>query len=271
MNAKPEAEGGRDVVVTPIADEADLYYHDWVQGNIKKVSRGDDGKVGYLHVPDMLATGLNEFAKHFYPQLRKKALIIDVRGNGGGNVSPMLIERLRREIAMIAIARNTAPERRPGGTFYGPMVCLMNEFSASDGDMFPYRFRQYKLGQADRQAELGRRGRHPRHAAAARRRHAQQAGVLALRRGGQGVDHRGPRRRPGHRGRQRPGQGVRRRGPAAQQGDRGDAGGAEEEPAEAGRPAALPEAVGGEPKPTGKVQGARATVFDAGIGTLALS
>ena len=62
---------------------------------------------------------------------------------------------------------------------YGPMVCLMNEFSASDGDLFPYRFRHYKLGHADRQAELGRRGRHPRLAAAARRRHAQQAGVLA--------------------------------------------------------------------------------------------
>ena len=45
-------------------------------------------KIGYIHVPDMQAAGLNEFAKHYYPQLRKQALIIDVRGNGGGNVSP---------------------------------------------------------------------------------------------------------------------------------------------------------------------------------------
>ncbi len=58
----------------------------------------------------------------------------------------MLIERLRREIAMIGIARNAAPNVDPGGTFVGPMVCLMNEFSASDGDLFPYRFRHYKLG-----------------------------------------------------------------------------------------------------------------------------
>ena len=55
------------------------------------------------------------------------------------------------------------------------MVCLLNEFSASDGDLFPYRFRQLQARQADRQAELGRRGRHPRLAAAARRRHAEQA------------------------------------------------------------------------------------------------
>jgi tricorn protease len=146
VNSKPSAEGARRVVVTPTADEADLYYYAWVQDNIKKVADATDGKVGYLHVPDMLATGLNEFAKHYYPQLRKQALIIDVRGNGGGNVSPQLIERLRREAAMIGFARNTEPNVDPGGTFVGPMACLLNEFSASDGDIFPYRFRHYKLG-----------------------------------------------------------------------------------------------------------------------------
>ena len=74
-------------------------------------------------------------------------MIIDVRGNGGGNVSPMLIERLRREIAMIDIARNSIPTPDPADQLVGPMVCLMNEFSASDGDLFPYRFRHYKLGK----------------------------------------------------------------------------------------------------------------------------
>jgi tricorn protease len=146
INSKPEAKGARNVVVTPIDDESRLYYHDWVESNIKKVSDATGGKVGYLHVPDMQQPGLNEFVKHFYPQLARKALIIDVRGNGGGNVSPMLIERLRREAAMVAIARNGAPAVEPGATFHGPMVCLLNEFSASDGDIFPYRFRHYKLG-----------------------------------------------------------------------------------------------------------------------------
>src|SRR5262249_7285951 len=62
------------------------------------------------------------------------------------NVSPMLIERLRREIAMVTIARNAVPDTAPDAMVYGPKVCLMNEFSASDGDLFPYQFRQYKLG-----------------------------------------------------------------------------------------------------------------------------
>jgi tricorn protease len=146
INGTPTDKGARDIVVLPIGDEAELYYYNWVQMNIAKVDKATGGKVGYIHIPDMQANGLNEFVKHFYPQLRKKALIIDVRGNGGGNVSPMIIERLRREIAMVDMARNTITRPDPNEIMYGPLVCLMNEYSASDGDLFPYRFRHYKLG-----------------------------------------------------------------------------------------------------------------------------
>jgi tricorn protease len=84
--------------------------------------------------------------KYYYPQLRKEALIVDVRGNGGGSVSPQIIERLRREIAMIGISRNAAPTPNPGGMVMGPKVLLIDEFSASDGDIVAYRFKHYKLG-----------------------------------------------------------------------------------------------------------------------------
>lgn len=147
VNSTPKDDGAREVVVTPIDDESTLYYQDWVNTNREKVAKATDGKVGYLHVPDMLTPGLNEFTRQFYPQLRKKALIIDMRGNGGGNVSPQLIERLRRELVMINIARNGAPTPNPGSMMVGPMCCLLNEFSASDGDLFPYQFKQYKLGK----------------------------------------------------------------------------------------------------------------------------
>jgi tricorn protease len=146
LSAEPKADGGREVTVVPVASEADLRYRDWVEANRRKVDEATGGKVGYVHVPDMQAKGLNEFARQFYPQVRKKALIIDVRGNGGGNVSPMLIERLRREAVMVTIARNGQPNFEPG-VLSGPTVCLLNEFSASDGDLFPYRFRQHHLGK----------------------------------------------------------------------------------------------------------------------------
>jgi tricorn protease len=147
VNSQSSDMGSREVVVVPINDESKLYYHDWVDGNIKKVADATGGKVGYLHIPDMQTVGLNEFVRHYYPQLRKQALIIDVRGNGGGNVSPQIIERLRRTPAMTKMARNVSPSPDPGGMPGGPMVCLLNEFSASDGDLFPYRFKHYKLGK----------------------------------------------------------------------------------------------------------------------------
>lgn len=147
VNSKPKKKGSKKVIVVPIGDQSELLYYDWVQKNIEKVNKTTNGKVGYIHVRDMGPEGLNEFVEYFYPQIRKKGLIIDVRGNGGGNVSPMLIERLRREIAMITFARNTKPETEPSSMIYGPMVCLCDEFSASDGDIFSYRFKKYKLGK----------------------------------------------------------------------------------------------------------------------------
>jgi len=147
LNSTAEEEGSRDTVVVPIGDESSLYYYDWVQGNLEKVEKATQGKVGYIHVPDMGVSGLNEFVRYFYPQFRKEGLIVDVRGNGGGNVSPMLIERLRREAAMVTIARNTTPGLNPDGLIPGPKVCLLDEFSASDGDIFAYRFKYYNLGK----------------------------------------------------------------------------------------------------------------------------
>jgi tricorn protease len=147
VNGEPKEAGSRETVVVPSDDEQGLYYYNWVQTNIEKVSKATNGRVGYLHIPDMGARGLNEFAKYYYPQLRKEGLIVDVRGNGGGNVSPHIIERLRREMAMVDIARNTEPGINPGGTILGPKVMLLDEFSASDGDIVAYRFKHYKLGR----------------------------------------------------------------------------------------------------------------------------
>ena len=92
-------------------------------------------------------TGLNEFAKYFYPQLDKKALIIDDRGNGGGNVSPMIIERLRREVTRATMRRNFPTGNPvPNRMLLGPKVLLIDRYSASDGDLFPYSFKKHELG-----------------------------------------------------------------------------------------------------------------------------
>ncbi|SFF60590.1 S41 family peptidase [Sunxiuqinia elliptica] len=147
INSQPSATGARNVIIKPIADEADLYYYNWVQNNIRKVSEATNGEIGYIHVPDMGANGLNHFSRLFYPQLNKKGLIIDDRGNGGGNVSPMLIERLQRVAQRANIRRNYKhPSPVPSQMVLGPKVLLIDRYSASDGDLFPYAFKHYKLG-----------------------------------------------------------------------------------------------------------------------------
>lgn len=146
VNNMPKLEGSREITVVPIADESSLYYYHWVQGNIEKVNKATNGRVGYLHIPNMGVEGLNEFVKYFYPQLIKESIIIDDRGNGGGNVSPHIIERLRREPVQVVISRNGTPSYEPAEQIIGPKVALIDEYSASDGDIFAYRFKKHKLG-----------------------------------------------------------------------------------------------------------------------------
>jgi len=146
LNSKASEQGSHVETVIPTADESQLYYLKWVHENIEKVNKASNGRVGYIHIPDMGVGGLNEFVKYYYPQLSKEALVIDVRGNGGGFVSPIVIERLRRVASQINIARNSKPSSNPGGTMHGPLVMICDEFSASDGDIVNYRFRFHKLG-----------------------------------------------------------------------------------------------------------------------------
>jgi tricorn protease len=136
------------VTYQPITSETQLIYLDWVTANRRRVDSMTNGRVGYLHLPDMGAEGIREFIKWYYPQVRKEGLIIDVRGNGGGNVSSMVIERLSRPLLATRFSRNSefAGTYPDGPVFYGSLVTLLNETSASDGDIFPAMFKQAGLG-----------------------------------------------------------------------------------------------------------------------------
>lgn len=147
LNSSPSRQGAREVTFQPITSETDLIYLEMVTRNRERVESMTGGKVGYLHVPNMGAEGIREFIKYFYGQLDKEGLVIDVRSNGGGNVSQMLIERLRRVLLATGFARTSDfPTTYPGTVFHGHMVCLLNETSASDGDIFPAMFRKAGLG-----------------------------------------------------------------------------------------------------------------------------
>jgi len=146
VNSTPAQEGARTVTFRPITDESKLVYLDWVTNNRRMVDKLSGGRLGYIHVPDMGADGIREFIKWYYPQIRKEGLVVDVRANGGGNVSRMLIQRLTERVLAAQFPRNgTDPNLYPNA-FNGPMVALLNENSSSDGDIFPAMFREAKLG-----------------------------------------------------------------------------------------------------------------------------
>ena len=147
LNSTPTMQGSRTVTFRPVGSESDLIYLDWIEANRRRVSQMTGGRVGYIHIPDMGAAGIREFIKWYYPQLDKEGLVVDVRANGGGNVSRMLIERLRRKVLGINYRRSVEDATTyPDGAFDGPMAAILNENSASDGDIFPYMFRQAGLG-----------------------------------------------------------------------------------------------------------------------------
>ncbi|UCD65069.1 MAG: PD40 domain-containing protein [Candidatus Zixiibacteriota bacterium] len=146
VSDSPSLTDAREYAVVPVASEAEIRYLDWVEGNRRAVSEATDGRVGYIHVPNTSISGLNEFSRAFYAQAYKDGLVVDVRYNGGGMIPTMFLERLTRQVMNQWSAREGRLWRSPGMALNGHMVCVMNEFAGSGGDLFPYYFRQMKLG-----------------------------------------------------------------------------------------------------------------------------
>jgi len=147
LSSKPGLEGARKTTYRPITSEEALLYLDFVTSARAKVATMTSGRAGYIHIPDMGAAGSYEFLKWFYPQIRREGMVVDVRSNGGGNVSQWLIERLDTKMLGTRFDRiDGYPDTYPATTFHGQKVCLLNETSASDGDIFPYYFRESGLG-----------------------------------------------------------------------------------------------------------------------------
>ncbi len=142
----PAERNIRNITVRTIRSEAPARYRDWVEGNRAYVHEQTDGKVGYVHIPDMSAHGYAEFHRGYLSEIDHDALIVDVRYNGGGHVSQLILEKLARRRVGYDWSRWGGIVPYPQESVAGPLVALTNEHAGSDGDIFCHSFKMMKLG-----------------------------------------------------------------------------------------------------------------------------
>jgi tricorn protease len=150
VNSKPTKEGARTVKVKPVAsgELLNLDYEAEVKKNRERVERLSDGRLAYLHIRGMDQPSLRRFERELYSDsLDKEGLVLDVRGNGGGNTHDALLNILSRRVYAYQQPRDGLRLTEPKRAFQKPIVLLVNEKSASDAEMFPSGFRTLGLGK----------------------------------------------------------------------------------------------------------------------------
>jgi tricorn protease len=146
IGSNPNLTGSRIVKVVPIENENALRNRDWVEGNIKKVSDATNGQVAYVYVPNTANLGHEYFKRYFFPQADRKAIIIDERFNGGGQIADYYIDILQRPYQSHWNLRYGKDLKTPSASIQGPKVMLIDETAGSGGDMLPWMFRKFKVG-----------------------------------------------------------------------------------------------------------------------------
>ncbi len=146
IGPNPNDEGSREVKVVPIFNEYALRNRDWVEGNLKKVHEATDGQVAYVYVPNTAYAGHQYFKRYFYPQANKKAIIVDERFNGGGQIADYYINILTNPYQSFWNFRYGKDLKTPSASIQGPKVMLIDETAGSGGDMLPWMFRKFKVG-----------------------------------------------------------------------------------------------------------------------------
>lgn len=146
FNSKASLDGAKEAVVKTMSSEGELRYWDWVYGRADYVKKHGGDDIGYVHLSDMGRDGMMQWMREYYPQSKKKTMIVDVRYNGGGNIAEWILTQLQHSVWSWGRARNGSTYTRPPRAFYGHLIALCNEETGSDGETFSEGWKRLKFG-----------------------------------------------------------------------------------------------------------------------------
>jgi tricorn protease len=136
----------RSVVVTPLGDETPLRYQAWVNDRRAFTRQRSGDRLGYLHVPDMMSPGWAQLHRDLRVEMACDGLILDLRDNGGGHTSQLVVEKFARRIIGWDVGRGYEPESYPVNALRGPLVTVVDEQAGSDGDIATAAIKALGLG-----------------------------------------------------------------------------------------------------------------------------
>ncbi|OIQ37646.1 MAG: peptidase S41 [Bacteroidetes bacterium MedPE-SWsnd-G1] len=146
ISSNSDGSSSKIVEVTPVGNERTLRNRDWVEGNMKKVHEATNGEVAYVYVPNTAGLGHQYFKRYFFPQANKKAIIVDERFNGGGQLADYYIDMLKKPVQAYWNYRYGKDHKSPSASIQGPKVMITDETAGSGGDYLPWMFKKFKLG-----------------------------------------------------------------------------------------------------------------------------
>jgi tricorn protease len=147
VGPNPNEEGARIVTVRPVGDETPLRHWNWVEENRRKVDALSNGRVAYVYMADTSVQGYESFNRYYFSQLKKEAVVLDERFNGGGMVADYIIDLLHRPVLSHWATREGKEFTTPNASIFGPKVMIINEHAGSGGDALPHFFRRRGLGK----------------------------------------------------------------------------------------------------------------------------
>ncbi len=165
---------GREIIVDVVGEDGEtrmvliepmsygqygtLGYAQEVAHRRAKVDEMSDGKLGYLHIRGMSAPSVRDFERDLYAAAHgKDGLIIDVRDNGGGWTTDILLASLTAPRHAVTVPRGASKrdawpdsyprDRRLIYSYHRPISVVINQHSFSNAEIFAHAIRYTGRGK----------------------------------------------------------------------------------------------------------------------------